>query len=118
MGMIARLAVLCIAAAPVSAGELPALSCRGDNWSLALNWETATFEHDKVLEMTVPQYSVAEGHDWPVAVTLISDFDTAIAIIDKRQCQANGVDAFYTAEVLTQRGTVPVLLTGCCMVLE
>jgi hypothetical protein len=48
--MITRLAVLCIAAAPVSAGELPALSCIGDNWSLSLNWETATFEHDKVLE--------------------------------------------------------------------
>jgi len=118
MGMITRVAVLCFAATSVNADELPTLSCIGDNWSLELNWETAVFDLGETLEMTVPQYSVAEGHDWPVAATLISDFDTAIAIIDKRQCGMPGNETPFTAEVLTQRGTVPVFLTGCCTVSE
>ncbi len=94
------------------ADTLPPLVCSGNapNWTLSLADDTARFDFQRQSDMTIPHRTTAEGQDWPRAITLISRYDTAIVIIDQRQCGT----APYTAEVLTQRGETPILLTGCC----
>lgn len=95
-----------------SAETVPPLSCSGSNpaWSLDIGTDTATFDFQRQSDMTIPHQTAAEGRDWPRAMTLISRNDTAIVIIDAERCG----EADYTAQVLTQRGETPILLTGCC----
>jgi len=110
--MIKYAAIFALLPIATSADTLPPLSCGGEmpEWSLQIIDDTAQFDFQRQSDMTIPQRTMAEGQDWPHALTLISRFDTAIVIIDQRQC---GTDP-YTAEVLTQRGETPILLTGCC----
>ena len=98
-----------------TADTLPPLDCSGSapDWALILTDDVARLDFQRQSDMTIPHRTSAEGQDWPQALTLINRFDTAIAIIDKRQC-ASGP---YTAHVLTQRGETPILLTGCCAVI-
>lgn len=95
-----------------AAAPLPPLICEGHmpEWSLHITDDTAKFDFQRQSDMTIPQRTTAEGRDWPHALTLISTFDTAIVIIDRQECET----AAYTAQVLTQRGETPILLTGCC----
>ena len=90
----------------------PNLVCEGTEpaWSLHIDAETARFLFQRDSDMTIPQRSVAEGRTWPQALTLVSRNDTAIVIIDSQSCDG----APYSADVLTQRGQPPILLTGCC----
>lgn len=108
-----------ISIATVASADLP-LSCegRGPDWQLALAGDSASFTFQRSDRFDVPQSSIAEGHDWPRAYTLIAEFDTAILLVDKATC-ALGADTWpFTAHVLTQRGQTPILLTGCCAVAE
>ena len=103
----------------MSAADAP-LTCEGlgPEWDLTLAGTTARFTYQRSNTFDVPQSSVAEGHDWPRAYTLIAEFDTAILLVDKATC-ALGADTWpFTAHVLTQRGQTPILLTGCCAVAE
>lgn len=95
-----------------SAENLPPLSCSGSDpaWSLDIGIDTATLDFQRQSDMTIPHQTTAEGRDWPKAMTLISRNDTAIVIIDQETC--NGTT--HSAQVLTQRGETPILLTGCC----
>ncbi len=109
---------LALAMLPTSgiAAPLPSLACQGaaPDWMLTIAGGTAQFTFQRQSDMTIPHQTSAEGQDWPKALTLISRNDTAIVIIDNRACN----EAPYTAEVLTQRGQTPILLTGCCTAIE
>ncbi|MEM1233247.1 MAG: hypothetical protein AAGH70_03900 [Pseudomonadota bacterium] len=60
--------------------------------------------------MDVPHTARAGGADWPRALTLIGDRDTGILILHDRACEGGS----HEAQMLTQRGQTPILLTGCC----
>ncbi|WP_342075827.1 hypothetical protein [Yoonia sp. SS1-5] len=94
------------------ADPLPALICQGTapDWTLELTDTQARFDFRGLSEMDIPQRAQAQGRDWPWALTLIGPRDSAIAIIDARQCNTTN----YAAHVLTQQGEVPIMLTGCC----
>ena len=114
------LAGLCCGAAMAEA-ELPPLACEGaaPDWTLTLAGPVAQLTIEQPIDMTVPQSSVAEGADWPRALTLVGDRDTAIVILDEETCSTAQVKDFpIEAHILTQRGTTPILLTGCCTVAE
>lgn len=64
----------------------------------------------------VPHFTIAEGRDWPRAYSLIADFDTAILIVDQLACRLGEQQTSHAAQILTQRGQTPILLTGCCEV--
>lgn len=88
-------------------------TCAGTDpdWLLTLNETDGQFDFDNRMgRFDVMLQTLAEGRAWPQAFTLISSADTAIVLIDQRAC---GTDE-YAAEILTQRGTTAVLLTGCC----
>ncbi|GAA6165159.1 hypothetical protein NBRC116590_28630 [Pelagimonas sp. KU-00592-HH] len=106
-------------AAGAAGADVP-LTCEGvgPDWDLTLAEDSASFTFQRSDRFDVPQSSVAEGHDWPRAYTLIAEFDTAILLVDKATCTL-GADTWpFTAHVLTQRGQTPILLTGCCVVAE
>ena len=89
-------------------GTLPA-------WSLSLTDGQSVLTTDRNIPMEVMDITTAEGdRDWPRALTLVGRSDTAIVLIDQEACQLNSRDYPYQAQVLTQYGTVPILLTGCC----
>ncbi|MFV2052744.1 hypothetical protein [Aliiroseovarius sp. YM-037] len=114
------LAGLCFGAAMAEA-ELPPLACEGaaPDWTLTLAGPVAQLTIERPIDMTVPQSSVAEGADWPRALTLVGDRDTAIVILDEEMCSTAHAKGFpIEAHILTQRGTTPILLTGCCTVAE
>ncbi|MCP9482066.1 hypothetical protein NNA36_08850 [Shimia sp. CNT1-13L.2] len=103
-----------------AAGADAPLTCEGvgPDWDLTLAEDSASFTFQRSDRFDVPQSSIAEGHDWPRAYTLIAEFDTAILLVDKATC-ALGADTWpFKAHVLTQRGQTPILLTGCCAVAE
>ncbi len=88
-------------------------SCLGNdpNWSLEISEDAATFAYlDRQSDLGIPQKSAAEGRDWPLAMTLVGPRDSAIVILHDRICEGQT----HEAQVLTQRGETPILLTGCC----
>ena len=91
------------------------LACSGDAfaWRLEITGDSATLSLGTNTRMDVMHEAIAEGQEWPRALTLIGDRDTAIVILEPRTCPGDP-DASHTAEVLTQRGQTPILLTGCC----
>ncbi len=107
-----------LVAASAQAQDLQ-LFCTGDvlGWSLALDGAVAEMTIGTATQMEVVHETRAEGADWPRALTLIGERDTAIVILDPRQCAADP-DAALSAQVLTQRGQSPIFLTGCCRSLE
>ncbi len=89
------------------------LSCGGEDprWTLDLAGERARFAYlDRESTLDIPQLSIAEGTDWPRAMTIVGPRDSAIVILHQREC----LGQTHEAQVLTQRGETPILLTGCC----
>ncbi|WP_299350477.1 hypothetical protein [uncultured Shimia sp.] len=109
--------LICLATPALS--DLP-LACDGEapEWHLTLAGPVAQFDFVRKNDFEVPQSNTAEGRDWPKAYTLISEFDTAIVLIDEASCEVGGQTWPITAHILTQRGQQPILLTGCCTVAE
>ncbi|MCP5086367.1 MAG: hypothetical protein GY952_06145 [Rhodobacteraceae bacterium] len=66
---------------------------------------------NKNIRFEVRLSTEAEGGAGPMAHTLISDFDTAILLVDEIPC-STGAD--MTGYVLTQDRDLPILLSGCC----
>lgn len=96
------------------------LACEGNSpdWRLDLSGPVARFRFSGATEMEIPLRTRAEGRDWPRALTLIGERDTAIVVLHDRACGI-AQDSFpIEAQILTQRGQTPVLLTGCCAVTE
>lgn len=108
-----RAAALCLFAFPVLA-ESYSCAGSGPDWELEIGPARATFEFQRKNHFDIPQQSAAEGRDWPKAMTLIAEFDTAIVVLDRGDCNTHPI----RAHVLTQRGQTPILLTGCCEVKE
>ena len=108
------LCLLAICAIPfaASAQDTPALQCHGQtpNWRLDIRDDAAIFVFPGKTEMTVKAETRVEGAAWPRALTLIGDRDTGILVLHHRLCG----DAPFEAQMLTQRGQTPILLTGCC----
>lgn len=86
--------------------------CEGSepDWNLSITGDTAIFDFERKNTFNIPDTAIAEGKDWPRAMPLIGDFDTAVLVLDPGQCETGP----YRAHILTQRGTTPLLLTGCC----
>lgn len=118
--MIIRATIFALATATAALAE-PPLSCEGHDpdWFLTLAGPESQLHYDKrKTDFKVPQSNVAEGHDWPRAYTLVSDFDTAIVVVNEASCHLGNTSWPITAHILTQRGQTPILLTGCCTVAE
>lgn len=125
---IARLCIL--AALPVWTGApgaqaqetheapapIPVLSCHGADpaWTLTIFRDEAIFELTRQVKLEIPLVTRAEGRDWPRAWSLIGRQDTVIAVIDRDICQLRGMDFPYSADILTQRASTAIVLTGCC----
>ena len=114
-GALLAIAVL---AAPAEA-EVPGLSCTGSDpdWQLVLDagTQTAIFDFaNREVAFDIPQQNQAAGRDWPLAVTLVSRDDTAILILRPLACGR----ASHMIDILTQRATTPIPLTGYCEVAE
>ncbi len=112
---IARLFV-CLALLPQAAlADLPQLSCadHDGSWQLELSQVDATFAYlDRNSDMQVMQQSIADGQDWPIAMTVVGPRDSGIVIVEAPQ------DDTYPVRILTQRGETPILLAGFCQVTD
>jgi hypothetical protein len=102
---------LTLLAQTVLAEEVPKLHCIGTapEWRLNLV-DQADFTFAGTTTLDIPHIATAEGQEWPKALTLIGDRDSGILILHRRICGT----APYEAQMLTQRGQTPILLTGCC----
>lgn len=112
---------LALAMTALPAAAEPGFSCRGlaPDWQLQLTSTQAQLSYDRRdTTFEVPHFTPAEGRDWPRAYSLIADFDTAIVIVAKTACTLGDGPISHRAEILTQRGQTPVLLTGCCEILQ
>ncbi|MEQ9693346.1 hypothetical protein [Shimia sp. SDUM112013] len=117
--MLKRLSAALLLAATAAQAE-PPFTCDGadPDWHLTLAGPMAQLRYLRNTDFEIPQSTRAEGRDWPRAYTLVSEFDTAIIILNEARCTVSGAQWPITAHVLTQRGTTPILLTGCCTVAE
>ena len=107
-----------LAATSASAQDLT-LMCSGEalDWSITLDGQNAEMNIGFLSDLEVMATTIAEGADWPRALTLLGNQDTAILILDQIP-EASDEDATHTAQVLTQRGQTPILLTGTCVPLR
>ncbi|MEM9583148.1 MAG: hypothetical protein AAGA08_08535 [Pseudomonadota bacterium] len=113
----ALFAGLFLTSASFADNALPPLSCEGHapDWTLSLDHDEAQFIFGKTIEMTIPQRTQVRGAEFPKALTLIAQRDTAIVILHQRQCDTEVVTAYpYEVNILTQKGEEPVILRGCC----
>ena len=94
-----------------------AFDCLGaePNWTLRIGEDTARFEMQRQINYDIPLISIAENRDWPKVYTLVVDFDTAIATVDRDTCRLGTQDYPLSVDILTQRGETPIVLTGCCI---
>ncbi|MGB0926760.1 MAG: hypothetical protein ACPGVA_06090 [Pikeienuella sp.] len=103
-----------------TASERPDLLCGGvePSWSLEIARESALFTAPDSADIhyTIPLITPADGRPWPRALTLLAPQDTAIALIRPQTCSDTMSDRRYewTVDVLTQRRSEAILLTGCC----
>ncbi len=114
-------ACLALIALPSVADTLPPLACEGDtpDWTMMLAGDAAQFSLSEAKEFTIPQRSVAKDRDWPKALTLIAERETAIVILNETQCSSDYITNFpIEAFVLTQQAETPVILRGCCTIVE
>ncbi len=122
--MVRLIAVLIAALALPAIAEdaLPPLACEGNgpDWQLGIFGDQAQFTFDGAqIEMTIPQRTQAENAPFPIALTLVARSDTAIVILNERQCDTDFVTSFpIETNILTQKGETPVILRGCCTVAE
>ncbi|MEO0486634.1 MAG: hypothetical protein AAF092_12040 [Pseudomonadota bacterium] len=105
---------LMLLALPVSAQVTATCTGLGADagWRLELLDTQAEFFFPAATRMDIPHTAFAEGAEWPRALSLIGDRDTAIVILHDRACPGGT----HEAQVLTQRGQSPILLHGCCAV--
>lgn len=103
---LALCGVLCTPGVGLAAGDV---TCSGDGWLLELWPPNARFTYPSQLDFEIKNDIPASGADWPRAMTLIGDRDTAIVILD-----APVQGAPTRALVLTQRAGQPILLEGRC----
>jgi uncharacterized membrane protein len=116
-----RLALCALTAPALAFAQTdPDLRCYGAEpyWSLEITALSATFSSmdgpDRSYDVQL--VTAAQGRLSPLAYTLISQSDTAIAIVGERQCNDTMSDERFShsIEVLTQRGSEAIMLTGCC----
>ncbi len=93
-----------------------AFSCTGvlPAWDLELDENRGVLSTYKPIEMQVMDTTTTQGRDWPLAITLVGEEDTAIIILTPRACTSNAWAGHYEALVLTQQDNTPVMLLGCC----
>lgn len=108
--------VALLSSASVAIGGPVSLTCAGfsPDWTLLIDNDTATLTRAKETTFDIPHFTRAQGRDWPLALSLIADFDTAIAVIDKTTCSQNNDGHLYSVDILTQQSGNAILLTGCC----
>ena len=113
--------VLILAAVPAMAQDPDEMQCAGSgagsvpDWQLELSGDTATFEFGQTSQMDIPQRATAIGADWPQALTLIGGRETAIVILNVRQCSTSEITGYpLEVTILTQKGEQPLVLSGCC----
>lgn len=104
---------------PVSAlAQIVAAQCEGfgPDWSIELSDQNAEFTYGRSFTFNIPQRNDAENRTWPKALTLVEEQQryTAILIIDQASCKTKRGKYAYSAYVLTQRASTPILLAGCC----
>ena len=103
-----------------AAKERPPLLCGGVEpfWSLEINEEDALYSAPDTDPITysIPLITKAEGRDWPRVLTLLAQRDTAIAVLRPLQCSdtMSDIDFDWTIDILTQRNSEAIALTGCC----
>ena len=114
MGMIRTSIIASVTVATSASAQDLNLSCKGENWSLELNDQSAELIFPSPTQMDVMLDTPAEGHEWPRALTLVGDRDSGVLILDQRQCGSHDI----AAELLTQRGQTPIFVIGCCSVRE
>lgn len=118
MPLIATLAIASLT--PIARASEAGLICGGVEpfWSLEFFDDSALFSAPDVadIDYEIALRTPAEGRPDPVAITLISRRDTALAIIATRACgdSMSDIEHAYTAEILTQRQSEAIMLTGCC----
>ena len=115
MGVIGKALIAILCAGPCLAQTY---SCSGSNpeWTLEITDTTGTFSMADVV-MDIPQSTTAKDRDWPKAITLFGGRDTAIVILNERVCSTEQITNYpIEANVLTQTGETPVILTGCCTI--
>ncbi len=98
------------------AEETPRLICFGSDpdWKLGLTADQADFSYKRAVRFDIPHQAQAENRDWPRALTLLAQTDTAILLLDQDICTVDGQTYAISADVLTQDGSAAILLTGCC----
>lgn len=106
-------ALLALLGAPVGADTL---SCSGDDphWTLTIDGNSGVFDLTQATKMDIPLVTKAERRDWPRAYSLIGDRDTVIAVVDQDSCQLKGQGFDLSVDILTQRASTAIVLTGCC----
>lgn len=94
--------------------------CAGSDpdWTLEATETGATFTFQRASDMTEMLVTIAEGADWPRALTYVGRGDSAILMLENTACASDTTTGPLTARVLTQRGQTPILLTGCCLPLQ
>lgn len=110
----------CILADTGGAAERPPLLCGGVEpfWSLEISEDEALYAAPDTDPITysIPLITKAEGRPWPQVLTLLAERDTALAIIRPLLCSDTMSDVKFdwTIDVLTQRNSEAIALTGCC----
>ncbi|WP_420863627.1 hypothetical protein [Algirhabdus cladophorae] len=92
--------------------------CQGTDpdWTIELGPDSAQFTYGRSFRFSIPQRNSAQNRDWPRAMTLLEDQQryTAIVVMDQKACTTDLGDYAYSAYVLTQRASAPIMLAGCC----
>jgi len=121
MGVTSR-SLGCIAVLVATAAQAqPPMTCEGGNpdWTLSVTADSAQFSFSEAKSFDIPQRTQANERDWPKALTLITEHETAIVILNEAQCSNETVTDYpIEAFILTQRAQTPVILRGCCTVAE
>jgi len=111
------LPLLAFTALPAIAQELPLpISCSGaaPDWSMELTEDGTIFTFQQKLEFDIGLVTIAQGSDWPRAVSLAGRGGTAIAILSQLPDGATCEGSNTQAVVLSQQGQTPIMLNGCC----
>ena len=112
---------LLLLAGTAAADEVPPLLCGGvePSWGISIAEGRGAYTTPEIpdpVTYDIPLITKAEGRPWPRIVTLIGRGDTALLVLNQRQCSdtMSDIDFPYEALLLTQRGTEAIALTGCC----
>lgn len=108
--------ILALLAAPMQAQAVTDdLMCSGTDWQLEITGDAAEFTYRRTSDLNLMLDTPAQTGDWPRALTFIGRGDSAIVILEAADACRYGDTGQISAQVLTQRGETPILLTGCCL---